>query len=163
MNMTNEEIGQRRGRIKRKTLCDLMVAATGKRPQLLCLPMSLIARLLEAARNITKGCKKGWKEVWFLLFHYVKRAQSSVLWGKTGKQKIHHIQTWPKKTTCKTYFSSEKCGTLWEGTMLKNKPVYHSLPRQNCWCLEHYFCQSWDATRNFREKLNLLSLMSAST
>lgn len=57
--MTKEEMGEGAGRrIKRNILCRSLVVTTGKRTQVVCLPISFMATFFEAARSTMKGCKK---------------------------------------------------------------------------------------------------------
>lgn len=142
--------GRRSQRQSKKTniFCFSLVATTGKKAQLLCLPMHLVARFLEAARSTPKCCKK---ETAKGLIPSVSLPEMNVeiCDSRENRKKKKVKYNSALKSDC-------KCGTLGVSIMLKTIPICHSLPCQKCWFLEHYFLWGLRYNQKFQSKAESL-------
>lgn len=89
-------------------------------------------------------------------FYFTKWLYRSLISGKAGKQKNHHIQAWYKNKICITLKSDCKWSALWVSITLKTAPICHALLCQNCWFLEQYFLSVLRCIQKFQSKAEFI-------
>lgn len=118
-----EEVKEHRRR-KRNILCHLLVATTGKWTELLCLPVSLMPRFLEATRSTVKDSKKGMGRSFspFISLHEMivqicglresRKTKEPPYPGLVQKQNMYYSKKWLQKECLVSKHYTQTCSYL---------------------------------------------------